>query len=358
MGSDAGREAWGTSRRFEALLERCERLRPERLGFDELRELARLYRRATAQLARLRERGDDPEAVRSLNALCVRAYGHLAVASPRAGDAPRLAQRVRAALGRTWRAQLAAWALLAVGVYVGAALVARDPRAAHALVPASLGYSAGGIDRLLQDPAARAEFLAPSATPPLRNLAFGSALFAHNTRVAMLSLAAGILAVPTIVLTVYNGVVLGAFAAVFLRPPHPVEFLAWILPHGIPELTAIVLCSAGGLLLGAALLAPGRRGRAVALREASESALLLLAAAVPLLFAAAGVESFVRESALGVGARLAVAGAWGAALLGFTLLARRAHEPTARWLHELPAGDPAPGGERGAAASVPQRPGP
>lgn len=328
--------------RFAELLARCDRLRPEGLAFDELRDLARLYRVHTAELARLREHGDDPEAIRYLNALCVRAFGHLAV-SPHptrhaAGDT-RLAPRIRAALGRTWRAQLAAWALLAVGVYVGAAGVARDPRAAYALVPASLGYSAARMDELLASGEARRAFLAPSATPSDANLFFGSSLFANNTRVGMLALATGALAaVPTILLTVWNGVILGAFGAVFLRPPHATEFLAWLLPHGIPELTAIVLCSAGGLVVGAALVAPGRRGRREALREASESALLLFAGALPLLAIAALVESFVRESTLPVAPRLAVAAAMLAGLLAFLSVSRRAARPAsedAGWIAAL-----------------------
>jgi uncharacterized membrane protein SpoIIM required for sporulation len=359
-------EAHAMLERLGSLLDRCERVRADALPFEELRELGRLYRRAATLLARLRERGDDPEAIRYLNALCVRAYGHLTVPPRRTGAGTgRISLRIRAALGRTWRAQLAAWALLAIGVYVGAALVAREPRAAYALVPSSLGYSSERLDQLLADPEARLRFLGPQATPVARNAFFGSMLFANNTRVAMFALATGILAaVPTILLTVYNGVILGAFGAIFLRPPHGALFLAWILPHGIPELTAIALCSAGGLLLGSALVAPGRRGRRLALREAGESALLLLAAAVPLLIAAALIESFVRESTLGVASRLGVAAAMGAALGAWLIATRRLGRtlPDTAWLGEVVAPGPtarggAQPGEVDTSATAPARSG-
>src|SRR4029453_2607554 len=141
--------------RFERLLERAERLRVGRLGFDELRELGRLYRSSAARLARLRDRGDDPEAIRHLNALCVRAYGILyASRRPRVAARPAFLARLAAALAKTWRAQSLAWSLLLLGMLLGFALGARDPDAVYALVPAPLGYGGGGLSALLAPPRA------------------------------------------------------------------------------------------------------------------------------------------------------------------------------------------------------------
>ncbi len=66
--------------RFESLIDSVEKAR--QLPFDELRELARLYRVHSARLARLRTHDTDREAIRYLNALCVRAYTHV-YATPR-----------------------------------------------------------------------------------------------------------------------------------------------------------------------------------------------------------------------------------------------------------------------------------
>jgi uncharacterized membrane protein SpoIIM required for sporulation len=328
--------------RFEALLDECERLRVAQLPFDELRELGRLYRRHAAELARIRDRDEDPEAIRHLNALCVRAYTHL-YPSPPPDQAPArgLRERLPLAIARTWRPQLLAWALLLTGLILGAALEAHDPDAVYALVPRSLGYSTGQLDRLLSSPEARAEFLAGDETPVMANALFGSALFAHNTRVGFLSFATGMLAgVPTILLQVYNGLLVGALGSVFFADPWPLEFLAWILPHGIPEFTAITLCTAGGLILGGAVALPGRRRRRETLREAVEPALLLVGAAIPLFAAAALIESFVRESALATGTRLAVAAAMLALLLLGMLYVRRVAtrvEVDTNWLFEASA---------------------
>ena len=334
--------------RFAELLDRAERLRLAGLSFDDLRELGRLYRASAARLARLRDRGDDPEAIRHLNALCVRGYGLLYVApGRRSGGRAWLFDRLPRALARTWHAQCLAWGLLLVGGALGYALGARDDAAIYALVPAGLGYEDGGLSALVETAEAREKFLAREESPAHAKALFGSQLFSHNTQVGLLSFATGILAgVPTCLLQLYNGLTLGAFASIFLRDPRPVEFLAWILPHAIPELTAVTLCASAGLLLGLAVAAPGRGGRAAALREALDPALLLFGASIPLFAAAAVVESFVRESALGTAPRLAVAGTF-LALLGLALAgvrrAARTRRVDTRWLGELIA--PADRGE-------------
>src|SRR4029453_4785713 len=216
--------------RFERLLERAERLRVGRLGFDELRELGRLYRSSAARLARLRDRGDDPEAIRHLNALCVRAYGILyASRGPRVGVRAAFLARLPAALAKTWRAQSLAWSLLLLGLLLGFAPGARDADAVYALVPAALGYEDGGLSALVESREARERFLAREESPVAKKAVFGSHLFTHNTQIGLLSFATGMLAaVPTCLLQLYNGLVLGAFGAIFLRDPWPVPFLAWI----------------------------------------------------------------------------------------------------------------------------------
>lgn len=310
--------------RFEVLLARTEQVHVRGLSFAELRELGELYRYHTALLAGQRDRDDDGEAIRALNALCVRAY---TVLYGRARPAGRRNWRgvLRAALGRTWGAQVLAWVLLAGGMLMGGALGARDPDALPAFVPQSLGYSAVSLDRLATSPEARAEFLAAEKVPAGHKILFGSFLFSNNTRVGLLAFATGMLAgIPTVMLQLYNGIMLGAFASIFLRDPNPLPFLAWILPHGIPELTAICLCTAAGLSLGMAVAAPGRQGRAAALRDAAPSALVLMGAAVPLLVVAAMIESFVRESQLSIAARFAVALVCLAGTLGMLWLTRRA----------------------------------
>ncbi len=301
------------SEELARLLDRAENHRLKALPFADLRRLARLYRGEAARLARLRDRGGDTDRIGYLNSLCVRAHALLYSAQPRKREhslASRVAKALSSGLVGTGRLQLAAWTIMGFGAFIGYALVVLDPAALYALMPASLGYDVGQIDLLYRSPEAREIFFAREATPISQNAVFGSYLFANNTRVGILAFATGMLfGIPTLLLQLFNGIMLGAIAAIFLQNESAIPFLAWILPHGVPELTAITLCAAAGLTLGRAVAIPGRRTRGQALRAASPKAIALFLFSLPLFFAAAGIESFIRESALGIPVRFAIAGA-------------------------------------------------
>jgi len=331
--------------RLEELVGRAERLR-RRLPFDDIRELAALYRASSARLARLRTRGADPEAIRYLNALCVRAYTHLQVPTPRKRGFGRFfLSELPTTLGATAALQMLVLGLMLAGGAVGAMLASEDPAAIYACVPHGM-YPPSALDRLVASASERREFLTHSAESFGVKSIFSAGLFVHNSRVGLLAFSSGILAgVPTLLLVFGNGVTIGAFAWIFSRDAAWPLFWAWLLPHAIPELLAVTLCSVAGLLLGAAVVAPGRVGTARALRAATRPALELVAAALPLLLVAAGLESFLRQSQLSTATRFAVAFASLAALAAYALRVRRlARRPRALdlgWLREAPpAGSP------------------
>src|SRR5690606_33989103 len=96
---------------------------------------------------------------------------------------------------------------------------------------------------------------------------FTSFLWQNNVRVALLAFFLGAAAgVPTAWLLLYNGLLLGVYSRAFHDGGLAMEWWAWILPHGITELLAIVLLAGGGLWIGRTILAPGEVGRAEALR--------------------------------------------------------------------------------------------
>jgi uncharacterized membrane protein SpoIIM required for sporulation len=312
---------------LEALLERTERL-GRAVRFRDIRELARLYRLHSARLARLRTQKTDPEAIRTLNALCVRAYS-LVYAAPRRRRRRGgfFLSELPATLAATWRMQLLVALLLFGAAAVGGRLVAEDPRALTALVPAGM-YPPDALEGLSSSHEARQSFLSPGEQTLARKSLFSTQLFAHNTRVGLLGFAVGVLGgIPTVLLVAYNGLTLGAFTSIFAADPDAAVFWAWIIPHAIPELLAIVLCSTGGLLMGIAVLSPGRVGTARALRTAARRALQLVIGALPLFLVAALIESFVRQSNLSTPGRFGVAVLALASLAGYvaavTLLARR-----------------------------------
>jgi len=290
--------------------------------FDDVRELARLYRVYSARLARLQTQRRDPQAVRYLNGLCVRAYNQLYTAPRRrSGKRDFLLTGLPTTLAVTGKLQALVALLLVASALAGMRIANDDPRTLAALVPL---YDAEPLERLAGSSEARREFLERSETSLTSSSLFGTYLFFHNTRVGLLSFAVGILAgVPSLLLVLYNGLTLGAFASIFADQPESLWFWAWLAPHGIPELLAIVLCSTGGLVLGLAMLAPGREGRAHALRQAGRHALNLIIASVPLFFLAALLESFVRQSTLSTTTRFGVAFAAIAFITGYVVVVRQ-----------------------------------
>jgi uncharacterized membrane protein SpoIIM required for sporulation len=313
-----------TRARMEGLLDEVERSRGQ-LSFEDLRQLAHLYRISSAQLAVLRSRGNDPEALRYLNALCVRAYTHLQVAPPR-----REAQlgrfyfaRIPATLAATAWLQGVVGIVLLAGALAGATIVAQNPANLYAAIP-SVMYPADDLERLMNSRAEREKFLARTQVAFGIKSVFSASLFVHNTGIGFLSFATGILAgIPTIILVLYNGITLGAFAWIFSRDAAWPIFWAWLLPHAIPELLAVTLCSTAGLLMAKAVLAPGREGIAAALREAATPSLELVAASVPLFVVAAAIESFLRQSSLSTAARFAAAAIAVASILGYVWYVHR-----------------------------------
>ena len=114
-------------------------------------------------------------------------------------------------------------------------------------------------------------------------------------------MAMGVLAaIPTALLMIYNGMILGVFVAIHQQAGIDAELWAWILPHGVTEIGAIVLCGGVGLMLGRAVVAPGLLTRTEALQQAGITSL----GVAGMLFAAAIIESYLRQSHLSTSARL------------------------------------------------------
>lgn len=307
--------------RIEVLLDRCERKRP---SFDELRELARLYRLSSARLAVLRSRASDPDAIRYLNALCVRAYTQLQVPEPHEQRVGRffMADLPATLAATAWLQGLVAVVMLA-GALVGATIVSENPGTLQAFIPTAM-YSGARLERLAESAHARARFLDRQHVAFGIKSLFSAALFVHNTQVGLLAFATGILAgIPTLLLALYNGLTIGAFAWIFSRDPGWPLFWAWLLPHAIPELLAITLCSTGGLVIAKAVVAPERCGVGAALRAAGRPAMQLLLVSIPLFVVAAGMESFLRQSMVSTGARFVIAAVAVASISGYGWYVRR-----------------------------------
>jgi uncharacterized membrane protein SpoIIM required for sporulation len=168
-------------------------------------------------------------------------------------------------------------------------------------------------------------------------------LFQHNLKVGIMAMALGVLAsVPTIFLMVFNGMLLGVFAAIHYEAGIRAEMWAWILPHGVTELGAIMLCGGVGLMLGQAVVRPGAVSRTTSLLRTGREAAKTCLGAGGMLVCAALIESYVRQSHWSTSARLFFAGCtgvfWAVYIAYGFQRERRAAAAEIKPLGEAPAG--------------------
>jgi len=115
----------------------------------------------------------------------------------------------------------------------------------------------------------------------------------NNVRIDFQCFAGGIaFGLGAIFYLIYNGLMIGSVAGHLTQLGYIETFWGFVAGHSAFELTGAVLAGAAGLKIGIALVAPGRRGRIAALKEAAAIAGQLLAGAAVLTFLAAFIEAF------------------------------------------------------------------
>lgn len=268
---------------LERLLDKAQNEGLKKLTLDDARLLSRLYRSASSDLLWIRAHGGSAEVSDYLNDLVGRAYAVTYPGKrPRVRDALAFVTRGFPSLMRQeWRPFVAAWLLFLGGASFGYLGMVFDPHAAHYLVPA---------EHLKLDPVERAKSEADGEVADVgEQAAFSAFLFTHNIQVAFFCFALGITAgIGTAMLLFWNGIFLGALAQVYAAKGMADWFWAWILPHGIPEITAIAVSGAAGFVIARGLLAPKGLPRPMALRKEALLAVKLLLGTM-LIFIVAGI---------------------------------------------------------------------
>ncbi len=125
---------------------------------------------------------------------------------------------------------------------------------------------------------------------------FSAQLFTHNSQVGILAVSLGIfLGLPVFALLFYNGQILGAFWAAFHMHGLSIEMWAWILPHGIPEIGAVIFCGGAGLMLAQAMLFPGKYTRRKNIAIAGRKAGVIIFGCIALFYLAGIIEGIFRQ---------------------------------------------------------------
>lgn len=272
---------------LEAALDRIEGRHAGAAAIDGA-HIAWLYRGACEQLALARARAYPVHLIEQLEGLTQRA--HQAVYQRRGADGARLARLFLVDIPRAVRAH-ARYVLVATLVFVlplvaSAVATALDPGFALTVHDAQ---SVRQFERMYGDDA--------EAFGRQREADTDVAMFGHyvinNIGIAFRSFASGVfLGVGSLIVLAFNGVFAGTIAGYLGARGLGDNFYSFVVTHSAFELTAIVLAGAAGLALGHALLAPGRRTRLLALRQAALGTVPILYGVFAMLLVAAFVEAF------------------------------------------------------------------
>ena len=173
---------------------------------------------------------------------------------------------------------------------------------------------------------------------------FSTRVFVNNVQVAIVAFASGVtLGLGTVYILVSNGLSIGLALGLFTNAGRWQQFWGLILPHGLLELSAVIVAGATGLSLGWAAIAPGDRRRRDALAEAGRRSIAVVVGLVLAFLVAGLIEAFVTPSQLPTPVRLAIGfAAWAAFVVWVVAVGRPAAAagitglPGDRW----PAPDP------------------
>jgi len=280
-------------RELELILEAIEGRGMKSLTDEQIVALPRLYRSTLSSLSVARATSLDQSVIVYLESLSARAYYILY------GSQVSLGKRITSFFVHDWpMAAKALWketaisaALTILAAIVAFILVKNNPDWFYAFMPDSM---AGG-----RTPAASAETLRDTLYHNGDESGLGifaSFLFSHNSKVAMFCFALGFaFCIPTAILLIYNGFVLGSFIAIFSEKSLGFEVGGWLIIHGATEIFAIILAGAAGIHIGKAVAFPGELSRTDSASKAGGMASLLMAGVIIMLFFAGLLEGFGRQ---------------------------------------------------------------
>jgi len=194
-----------------------------------------------------------------------------------------------------WKFIVAAMLLFTLGGVGSFFAVVNDPQTMHGILPAEI---AQGVNP---------EQLG-SADGQVNSSEMSASIMTNNINVAILAFAGGVtFGLLTVYVLIYNGIVVGALAGLFFHYGKSYEFWAYIVPHGMIELTAIFIAGGAGLLMGYKLFVPGQFSRGYQLKKQAQRSVQLLIGTIPLFVIAGLIEGFITPAAIPLAAKYSVA---------------------------------------------------
>ncbi len=284
------------------------------LSPDELDELVSLYQRASTHLSYAQTYFADAGLTLRLSQLVAGAGSIIYGTHPRTlrGFARFFTDTLPASLWHLRRYVLVSAVLTFAPALIMGIWLAHSPHAVEATAPAALRQAYVQHD-----------FRAYYSSQPAA--AFATTVYTNNVRVAIIAFAAGvILCLPTAYILVVNGANLGIAAGLFAAAGQSTKFWGLVLPHGLIELTSVIIAGAAGLRLGWTIIDPGDRSRMTALAEEGRRSVVVVFGTVFTLLIAGTIEGFVTGSGLPTAVRVGIGVIVEVAFLTYAVLLGRA----------------------------------
>lgn len=290
---------------LDELVTRLEKRSPKSLSDDELLALPALYRVTLSSLSIARDTSLDKSLVQYLEQLSTRAYFQIYGVKTPVGRTllDFFARALPDAMRALWRETLFCVILTVASAVLAFWLVRSDPSWFGSIIPDGLAQG--------RDPTASAEALRDTlkgddSSQSMLGL-FATFLFTHNAQIALFAFALGFaFAVPTILLILYNGLMLGAILSVFASKGLGGEMAAWLTIHGTTELFAICIAGGAGIRIGTAIAFPGRRSRMTSALMAGRTAATAMMGVIIMLGVAGLLEGVGRQVVEDSAARVAI----------------------------------------------------
>ncbi len=275
-------------KRLDALLKQVEKKGLKFLQASEITELASLYRSVSADLARARTNQVGNILIQDLQKLTSRSYSQIYQGS-RSQEWQELRKFCSwgfpALVQETWVYTALATALVLLGALIAWWFSWQDPMFISLIVPEELISKVRDRHELWMGSIVGKEPLASSD------------IMINNLSVSFSAVAGGITGgIYTVFILFFNGLLLGAIGTLVGQNNLAYPFWAFVLPHGSLELPAIFFAGAAGLLIGRALLFPGKYRRVEALKFYGYQAAQLVFGIVPMLIIAGTIEGFFSPS--------------------------------------------------------------
>ena len=119
-------------------------------------------------------------------------------------------------------------------------------------------------------------------------------LMIHNIRVSLLIFVSGIFCgIPSLYISIQNAVMLGTFDQFFVARGLGTDFWLVVFVHGTLEITAIIIASAAGMVLGKSFLFPGTIRRIDAFKQGAKDGVKMMIGLMPVFALAAFFEGFI-----------------------------------------------------------------